>query len=164
VEGWPAAIDRHDLVRYFAVAGEDLAFVRGQRGAANQLGIGVQLGALRWLGFIPEDLAGVPEEALSTLGAALDVAPRAIFDYAVRAPVRADDRKRLDPARRQQHPPHEIARPSLVDVMSVQDTGNITAAPDAKTGLSWTSWTPSIRGDLIDIMTTYLENITFSLV
>ncbi len=92
LEGWQEAIGRRDLVRYFALDGEDLAFVRGQRGAANQLGIALQLCSLRWLGFIPKDLAGSPEEALATLGGALDVAPRAIFDYAVRAPTRVEHR------------------------------------------------------------------------
>jgi hypothetical protein len=92
LEGWPEAIERRDVVRYFALDGEDLAFVRGQRGAANQIGIALQLCSLRWLGFIPEDLAGVPEEALAMLGGALDVTPRVIFDYAVRAPTRVEHR------------------------------------------------------------------------
>jgi hypothetical protein len=92
LEGWPEAIERRDVVRYFALDGEDLAFVRGQRGAANQIGIALQLCSLRWLGFIPEDLAGAPEEALAMLGGALDVTPRVIFDYAVRAPTRFEHR------------------------------------------------------------------------
>jgi Domain of unknown function (DUF4158)/Tn3 transposase DDE domain len=89
---FPDAIERRDVVRFFSLAGEDLAFVRAQRGAANQLGIALQLGALRWLGFVPEDLPGAPPEALAALGAALDVQPRAIFDYAVRAPTRVEHR------------------------------------------------------------------------
>jgi TnpA family transposase len=92
LEGWPEAIDRRDLVRYFALGDEDLAFVRGQRGAANQLGIALQLCSLPWLGFIPEDLAGAPQEALARLGGELDVAPPVIFEYAVRAPTRVEHR------------------------------------------------------------------------
>ena len=92
MEGWPEAIERRDLVRYFALDGEDLDFVREQRGAADRLGIALQLCSLRWLGFVPEDLADAPEDALVMLGAALDVAPRAIFDYAVRAPTRVEHR------------------------------------------------------------------------
>ena len=64
--------------------------MRAQRGASNQLGIALQLGALRWLGFIPEDLTAAPPEALAALGAALDVLPRAVFEYAVRAPTRVE--------------------------------------------------------------------------
>ncbi len=92
LEGWPESIERRDLVRYCELGGEDLAFVRGQRGAANQLGIALQLCSMRWLGFVPEELPGAPEEVLTTLGASLDVAPRAIFDYAVRAPTRVEHR------------------------------------------------------------------------
>ena len=92
LESFPGSIERRDLARYFELGGEDFAFVRGQRGAANQLGIALQLCSLRWLGFLPEDLPGAPEEALTTLAAALDVASRAIFDYAVRAPTRVEHR------------------------------------------------------------------------
>ena len=92
LEGWPEDIERREVVRFFALAGEDLAFVRAQRGAANQLGIALQLGAVRWLGFVPEDLPGAPPEALAALRAALDVQPRVIFDYAVRAPTRVEHR------------------------------------------------------------------------
>ena len=49
---FPETIERRDVVRFFVLAGE-----RGQRGAPNQLEIALQLGALRWLGFVPEDLA-----------------------------------------------------------------------------------------------------------
>ena len=92
LEGWPGAIKRGDIVRFFSPAGDDLSFVRTQRGAPNQLGIALQLGALQWLGFIPDDLTGTPVEALAALGSVLDVPPRTIFDYAVRAPTRVEHR------------------------------------------------------------------------
>lgn len=92
LEGWPDGIERRDLLRYFDLDGEDLGFVRTQRGAPNQLGIALQLGALRWLGFIPEDLQEAPADALDALAGALDVQPRVIFEYAVRAPTRVEHR------------------------------------------------------------------------
>lgn len=94
---WPEAIERRDLVRFFSLAGEELTFVREQRGAANQLGIGLQLGALRWLGFIPEELPAAPAEAIGALADALDAPPRVIFDYAVRAPTRVEHRLLVRP-------------------------------------------------------------------
>ena len=45
----------------------DLAFVRQQHSAAGQLGIALQLCALRWLGFVPEDLAAAPTDAITAL-------------------------------------------------------------------------------------------------
>ena len=92
LKGWPEGIELRDLVRFFHMAGEDLVFVRGQRGAANQLGIALQLGALRWLGFIPEDLPSAPIEEIGALAEVLDVSPRAVFDYAVRAQTRGEHR------------------------------------------------------------------------
>ncbi len=89
---FPEQIERGDVVRFFSPAGEDLTFVRMQRGAPNQLGIALQLGALRWLGFVPEDLTAAPAEVLAALGSALDIPPRTIFDYAVRAPTRVEHR------------------------------------------------------------------------
>src|ERR1017187_9768744 len=87
-----AVIERRDVVRYFASAGEDLAFVREQRGASNQLAVALQLGALRWLGFVPEELAAAPPDAIGMLADTLDVSSRAIFDYAVRAQTRGEHR------------------------------------------------------------------------
>lgn len=92
LEGWPEAIERRDVVRFFTPAGEDLAFVREQRGEPNQLAVALQLGALRWLGFVPEDLAAAPPNALAALAETLDVPARAIFDYAVRAQTRGEHR------------------------------------------------------------------------
>ena len=79
-------------MRFFTPAGEDLEFVREQRGAANQLAVALQLGALRWLGFVPEDLAGAPPDAVTALAETFDVPARAIFDYAVRAQTRGEHR------------------------------------------------------------------------
>jgi hypothetical protein len=88
LEGWPDAIDQQDLARY----SEDLAFVRRQHSAAGQLGIALQLCALRWLGFIPDDQPAAPGEAIGALADALDVPARAIFDYPVRPQTRWEHR------------------------------------------------------------------------
>ncbi len=92
LEGWPEAIERRDVVRYFAPAGDDLAFVREQRGAPNQLAVALQLGALRWLGFVPEELTAAPPDVVAMLADTLDLSPRAIFDYAVRPQTRGEHR------------------------------------------------------------------------
>ena len=92
LEGFPEAIDERDLARYFHLDGADLAFVRRQHSAAGQLGVALQLCALRWLGFIPEDLTAAPPQAITALAAVLDVPPRAIFDYSVRPQTRREHR------------------------------------------------------------------------
>jgi TnpA family transposase len=92
LEGWPEMIDADSLGRYFHLDVRDLEFVRRQNGASGQLGIGLQLCALRWLGFFPDDLPAAPEEAISCLADALDVPGRAIFDYSVRPQTRWEHR------------------------------------------------------------------------
>jgi hypothetical protein len=76
LEGWPEVVERCDMVRYFAPDGDDLAFVREQRGAPNQLAVALQLGALRWLGFVPEELTAAPPDAVAMLADTLDLSPR----------------------------------------------------------------------------------------
>ncbi|MGI8559631.1 MAG: DUF4158 domain-containing protein [Solirubrobacteraceae bacterium] len=85
-------MERRDVVRFFTPPGEDLAFVREQRGAPNQVAVALHLRALRWLGFVPEDLAAAPADAVAALAETLDVPTRAIFDYAVRAQTRGEHR------------------------------------------------------------------------
>jgi Domain of unknown function (DUF4158) len=41
---------------------------------------------------VPEELAAAPPDTLTMLAEALDVSPRAIFDYAVRAQTRGEHR------------------------------------------------------------------------
>ncbi len=95
LEGWPEAIDREDLARYFDLHGDDLEFVRQQHSSAGQLGVALQLCGLRWLGFVPDDLTVAPPDALSVLAGVLDVSPRAIFDYAVRPQTRREHRPQV---------------------------------------------------------------------
>ena len=92
LESFPEAIDERDLVRHFALDEEDLRFVRRQHSQAGQLGVALQLCSLRWLGFVPDDLAAAPPEAIAALAGSLDVPPRAIFEYSVRPQTRREHR------------------------------------------------------------------------
>ncbi len=92
LESFPEEIDRDDLAEHFRLAGKDLEFVRSQYGSEGQLGIAVQLCALRWLGFVPEDLSAAPAAAVQSLAATLDVPARALFDYSVRPQTRREHR------------------------------------------------------------------------
>jgi Domain of unknown function (DUF4158) len=92
LESFPEAIDERDLARFFALDEEDLRFVRRQHSPAGQLGVALQLCALRWLGFVPDDLTAAPPEVIAALSGVLDVPPRAIFDYSVRPQTRREHR------------------------------------------------------------------------
>lgn len=61
-----------------------------QRGAENRLGLALTLCGLRFLGFVPEDLASAPEEALGFVAGQVDAASRELLSYGARAQTRSD--------------------------------------------------------------------------
>lgn len=63
LERWPERIELEDLRECFALGDTDRELVFAQRGGENRLGLAVQLCALRFLGFVPDELAGIPEPA-----------------------------------------------------------------------------------------------------
>ena len=85
-------ISRDELIRYFTPAAGDVAFVdtgRG-RGAADRLGMLVQLCTLPWLGFVPDEVRSAPSAAVDRLADRLGVDPAALSLYGQRAQTRPD--------------------------------------------------------------------------
>lgn len=81
---WPAEVARSDLAAYFALTVDDLRWVRSfrsPRAAADRLGLAVQLCALRFLGFVPADLASTPVEVVERLADRIGVSPAALGRY-----------------------------------------------------------------------------------
>ena len=70
----------------------NLDLVRRQHSPAGQLGIALQLCALRWLGFIPDDLPSAPKDSIAALAAILDAEPRVIFDSSACPQTRREHR------------------------------------------------------------------------
>ena len=54
---FPEEIPSDDLIRAFTLTGADRDLVVIRRGAANRLGLALQLCALRYLGFVPRNLS-----------------------------------------------------------------------------------------------------------
>ena len=61
--GFPEKIPSDDLIRAFTLTGADRDLVVIRRGAANRLGLALQLCALRYLGFVPRNLSAAPRSA-----------------------------------------------------------------------------------------------------
>ena len=90
LDRFPDRIAVEDLRACFALKERDLTLVFDQRGPKNRLGLAVSLCALRFLGFVPDDIASIPDEALTFLAAQVDAAPHELLSYGVRAQTRSD--------------------------------------------------------------------------
>ncbi|MEV0682142.1 DUF4158 domain-containing protein [Actinosynnema sp. NPDC050436] len=72
LRSWPQELGRDELIRFFTLGSDDVAWVDATtRGAGNRLGLAVQLCALPWLGFVPDDVAAVPAAAVSRVAVRL---------------------------------------------------------------------------------------------
>jgi hypothetical protein len=75
LSSWPDEIAVEDLVTFFTLAPDDIAWLGGLNRDDNRLGAAVQLCTLPWLGWVPDDLAGCPQPALTRLAEALTIDP-----------------------------------------------------------------------------------------
>jgi Domain of unknown function (DUF4158) len=87
---FPGSISETDLISFFTLTTEDRRFVKRHYGASGQLGIALQLCALRFLGFIPDDLESAPEAALDFLARQLEIPIETLDDYSKRNRTRSD--------------------------------------------------------------------------
>jgi TnpA family transposase len=87
---FPAEIPPSDVIAYFTLTPADLTQVRQQRGDHNRLGFALQVGALRYLGFSPDDLTTAPASVVAFLSQQLDVRPDVLPTYGQRAHTRRD--------------------------------------------------------------------------
>ena len=89
---FPAEISKEELLTYFTLSTDDLASVCQQRGDHNRLGYALQLSAVRYMGFVPEDLLAAPLEATVHLARQLEVSPQSLSRYGNRAQTRTNHR------------------------------------------------------------------------
>ncbi|MGB7794888.1 MAG: DUF4158 domain-containing protein, partial [Pseudonocardiaceae bacterium] len=94
LESWPVEVGRDELARYFTLSVDDVDWIdRSARGTPAKVGLAVQLCALPWLGFVPEDVKAAPPPAVSRLAVQLGVPPGALAVYGSRAQTRTDHLK-----------------------------------------------------------------------
>ena len=65
LSAWPSEVARSDLVAHFTLSVEDRRWIGAHRGAAERIGLAVQLCGLGYLGFVPADLPGTPREVVA---------------------------------------------------------------------------------------------------
>jgi hypothetical protein len=94
LESWPVEVGRDELVQYFTLTPEDVAWVnKAARGTPAKLGLAVQLCVLPWLGFVPEDIPVAPPAVVSRLAVQLGLPVGALSSYGARAQTRTDHLK-----------------------------------------------------------------------
>ncbi len=89
LDAFPERIGPEDLEEHFRLSPTDMRFALRHRGD-SRLGVAVQLCALRWLGFVPDDLAAIPQPALLSLCDRLEAIPGDLDDYGTREQTRTD--------------------------------------------------------------------------
>jgi TnpA family transposase len=85
---FPAQIPDDDLRAFFLLSDADQQLINHQREAHTRLGFALQLCALRYLGFAPDDLSTTPEDAVLYVARQLDVPAVAIHAYGQRIKTR----------------------------------------------------------------------------
>lgn len=91
---FPLEISDNDLIVYFTLTPADIAAIQQQRTAHTQLGFALLLGTLRYLGFFPTQLDGLPEAVVTYLAQQVAVPVESLSVYLARAENR---REQFDP-------------------------------------------------------------------
>jgi TnpA family transposase len=92
---FPEQIAPDDLITYFTLSTTDFRLVEKQYGRRNRLGFALQLGAIRYLGFSPDQLDTAPPEMVGFLAQRLKVSPDALKMYAERAQTRTEHLQKI---------------------------------------------------------------------
>jgi TnpA family transposase len=82
---FPEMIGDEDLVGFFTLSERDLDSIPRFSAAHNRLGYALQLRALRFMGFVPDDLTSVPPAAVAFLARQLGMDPDVLAAYGARA-------------------------------------------------------------------------------
>jgi len=87
---FPEVIVYEDLVTFFTLSEHDLERMPRSSAPHNRLGYALQLCALRFMGFVPDDLGTTPPEAVAFVAQQLAVEPAVLAAYGSRAHTRQD--------------------------------------------------------------------------
>lgn len=79
---WPGEVTHSELLAFIELTVADVRWIRSHRIAVNQVGLAMQLCALRRFGFVPDDLTAAPSELVSAVTDRLDLTPGEYSAYA----------------------------------------------------------------------------------
>ena len=78
---FPKEIETDELDKFFWLCDDDRQAMQLLRGAHNQLGFGLQVGCLRYLGFFPEDLQQIPAVVVEYVAGQLQLSAEVLPRY-----------------------------------------------------------------------------------
>ena len=88
---FPNHVDTDDLGRCFTLTPHDFAEVIDRRyGSGARVAAGIQIGAMRLLGFVPDDLSAVPDAVLTFVAEQVGASPETVTDYTTRQQTRSE--------------------------------------------------------------------------
>lgn len=92
---FPSAITDEDLITFFTLSEEDHVQIPVHAGPHARLGFGLELCALRFMGFVPDDLTSAPPEAVTFVARQLAVEPGVLAHYTGSAHTRMHHRQTI---------------------------------------------------------------------
>ncbi len=95
LDRFPGQVLPGDIDRYFTLSRADRRQLPRTASPANRLGFALQLGALRFLGFCPDDLGTAPEAVVVFVARQLDVAPGELARYGRRGQTRTEHLRQI---------------------------------------------------------------------
>jgi len=92
----PEDISKADLASFFTLTDSDLSAIPVQSAGYNRLGFALQIGALRYMGFCPDDLVATPPSVVKYVASQLGMDPQEIIRYGQREQTRTDHVKNVE--------------------------------------------------------------------
>ncbi len=90
LSSFPGYLTEEDLITFFTLTTEDLSLINKRSGDYNRLGCALQVGTLRYLGFIPDELQNTPSAIVEYLAQQLLVNPTCLLLYGKREKTRTN--------------------------------------------------------------------------
>lgn len=90
LDRFPSEVTQEDVIAFFTLSPTDRDQIPKNSGAHNRLGVALQLGALRFLGFCPDDLGTAPPVIVEYLAIQLGISVEALAAYGGRDQTRTN--------------------------------------------------------------------------
>ena len=90
LQSFPDEITFNELITFFTLSQKDLNLTKKRSGDHNLLGFALQLGTLRFLGFIPDNFPHLPSDVVEYVAQQLNVSASVLSLYGERSQTRTN--------------------------------------------------------------------------